>query len=83
MSYAKLLRIDGDDLSICLTFFFIVFLVTRNVVEHRHKILAEKISGVSPDLLSRSVTLLQSCNVVNPGKIFHSNSVGSPLILFF
>ena len=23
-------------------------------------------------------TLLQSCNVVNPGKIFHSNSIGSP-----
>ena len=21
---------------------------------------------------------LQSCNVVNPGKIFHSNSIGSP-----
>ena len=23
-------------------------------------------------------TLLQSCDVVNPGKIFHSNSIGSP-----
>ena len=39
-----------------------------------------KVSGVSPKLLSRSVTLPQSCNVVNPGKMFHSNSVGSPLI---
>ena len=28
-----------------------------------------------------SWTLLQSCNVVNPGKIFHSNSIGSPSIL--
>ena len=28
-----------------------------------------------------SWTLLQSCNVVNPGKIFHSNSIGTPSIL--
>ena len=26
-------------------------------------------------------TLLQSCNVVNPGKICHSNSIGSPSIV--
>ena len=45
-----------------------------------NKILAVEVSGVSPDLLSRSVTLPQSCNVENPGKMFHSNSVGSPLI---
>ena len=44
------------------------------------RILPGKVSGVSPKLLSRSVTLPQSCNVVNPGKMFHSNSVGSPLI---
>ena len=42
------------------------------------RILPVKVSGVSPKLLSRSVTLPQSCNVVNPGKMFHSNSVGSP-----
>ena len=46
-----------------------------------NRILPVKVSGVSPGLLSRSVTLPQSCNVVNPGKMFHSNSVGSPLIL--
>ena len=28
-----------------------------------------------------SWTLLQSCNVVNHGKIFHSNSIGSPSIV--
>ena len=28
-----------------------------------------------------SWTLLQGCNVVNPGKIFHSNSIGSPSIV--
>ena len=33
-----------------------------------NKIFAVKVSGVSPNLLSRSVTLPQSCNVVNPGK---------------
>ena len=36
-----------------------------------NKILHVNVSGVSPNLLSRSVTLPQSCNVVNPGKIFH------------
>ena len=39
-----------------------------------------KVSGVLPKSLSRSLILPQSCNVVNPGKMFHSNSVGSPLI---
>ena len=37
-----------------------------------NRILPVKVSGVSPKLLSRSVTLPQSCNVANPGKIFHS-----------
>ena len=45
-----------------------------------NRILPVKISGVSPVLLSKSLTLPQSCNVSNPGKMFHSNSVGSPLI---
>ena len=45
-----------------------------------NRILPVKFSGVSPDLLSKSLTLPQSCNVSNPGKMFHSNSVGSPLI---
>ena len=44
-----------------------------------NRILPVKVSGVSRNLLSRSVTLSQSCNVVNPGKMFHSDSVGSPL----
>ena len=43
-------------------------------------ILAVKVSGVCPKSLSRSLILPQSCNVVNPGKMFHSNSVDSPLI---
>ena len=41
-------------------------------------ILPLKVSGVSPKSLSRSVTSPQSCNVVNPGKMFEWNSVGSP-----
>ena len=41
-----------------------------------NRILPVKVSGSSPKLLSRSVTLPQSCIVVNPGKMFHSNSVG-------
>ena len=40
-----------------------------------------KSSGVSFHLDSNSCTLWQSCNVVNPGKIFHSNSIGSPSIV--
>ena len=39
-----------------------------------------KFSGVSLNLNSKSWTLWLSCNVVNPGKIFHSNSIGSPSI---
>ena len=35
-------------------------------------------SGVTLNLDKNSWTLVQSCNVVNPGKIFHSNSIGSP-----
>ena len=46
-----------------------------------NRILPVKVSGASPKSLSRSLTLSQSCNVLNPGKMFHSNSVGSPSIL--
>ena len=42
-----------------------------------NRILPLKFSGVSPNLLGKSLTLSQSCNVSNPGKMFHSNSVGS------
>ena len=45
-----------------------------------NRILPVKFSGVAPKSLSRSLTLPQNCNVLNPVKIFHSNSVGSPLI---
>ena len=45
-----------------------------------NRILPVKDSGVCPKLLRRSLILSQSCNVSNPGKMFHSNSVGSPLI---
>ena len=40
-----------------------------------------KVSGVTLNLDSISWTLWQSCNVVNLGKIFHSNSIGSPSIV--
>ena len=40
-----------------------------------------KSSGSTLNLDSNSWTLLQSCNVVNPGKIFHSNSIGLPSIV--
>ena len=38
-------------------------------------------SGVKVNLVSNFWTSVQSSNVVNPGKIFHSNSIGSPSIL--
>ena len=44
-------------------------------------ILPLKFSGVSPNLNSSSWTWWQSSNVLNPGKLFHSNSKGSPSIL--
>ena len=45
-----------------------------------NSILPVKVSGVIvPKELRRLMILSQSCNDVNPGKIFHSNSVDSPL----
>ena len=44
-------------------------------------ILPAKLSGVAPNLNSKLLTPSQSSNVSNPGKIFHSNSIGSPSIL--
>ena len=45
-----------------------------------NRILPVKDSGVCPIELSISLILPQSCNVVNPGKMFLSNSVDSTLI---
>ena len=44
-------------------------------------ILPVKFSAVSPNLTSKLLTSSLSCNVLYPGKIFHSNSIGSPSIL--
>ena len=44
------------------------------------RILPVKVSGVCPNELSRLLILSQSYNVVNLGKIFHSNSADSPLM---
>ena len=44
-------------------------------------ILPVKFSGVSSNFNSKRLTSSLSCNVLNPGKIFHSNSIGSPSIL--
>ena len=46
-----------------------------------NRILPVKFSGVSSNLNSKRLTSSLSCNVLNPGKIFHSNSIGSPSIL--
>ena len=40
-----------------------------------NRILPVKVSGVSPNLHSKLVTQSLRCNVLNPGKMFHSNSV--------
>ena len=50
-----------------------------DVVEHRP--LLGRFSGVSPNFNSNSLTSWLSCKVVNPWKILHSNSSGSPSIL--
>ena len=44
-------------------------------------ILPVKFSGVPPNFNSKLLTSSLSCNVLNPGKIFHSKSIGSPSIL--
>ena len=46
-----------------------------------NRILPVKFSGVSLNMYSKLLTSSLSCNVLNPGKIFHSNSIGSPSIL--
>ena len=46
-----------------------------------NRILPVKISGVSPNLYSKLLTLWLSRSVLNPVKMFHSNSIGSPSIL--
>ena len=46
-----------------------------------HRILPVKLAGVSFNLNSKRLTSSLSCNVLNPAKIFHSNSIGSPSIL--
>ena len=45
-----------------------------------NRILPVKVSGDCPKELRRLLILSQSCNDVNPGKMFHSNSVGSPFL---
>ena len=45
-----------------------------------NRILLVKFSGVSSNFNSKLLTSALSCNVLNPGKIFHS-SIGSPSIL--
>ena len=67
--------------SICHTFFlsFVPQKMSFNIDMNR-RILPVKFSGMLPNLLSKSLNFPQSCNVSNPGKMFHSNSVGSPLI---
>ena len=46
-----------------------------------NRILPVKFSGVPPNLYSKLLTSSLSCKLLNPGKIFHSNSIGSPSIL--
>ena len=58
------------EFGVCQTFCFVVFCSTGNVV------------GVSPNLNSKLLTSSLSCNVLNPGKMIHSNSIGSPSILW-
>ena len=63
LSYTKLLCKCGDDFSICHTFFSMSFLSQEMSVNiDINKILPVHVSGVSPNLLSRSVTSeLQRC----------------------
>ena len=44
-------------------------------------ILPVNFSGVTPNFFFNSWTLLQKCNLVNPGERFHSSSIGSPSII--
>ena len=76
---------------------FQIFLHTKIRVEHSvtlsfvpqemslnidiNRILPVKFTSVSTNLYSKLLTLSLSCNVLNPGKIFHSSAIDSPSIL--
>ena len=81
LSNTKFLRKYFDDSGICQAFIFVVFSVTRcHWTLTWIEFFLWKFLVLLP---SRSVDhwlYRRSCNVVNPGKIFHSNSVDSPSI---
>ena len=64
------------------TFLFIVLNSPYDVIEHRHDDYSSlELIWVRSFLFMNLWTSSTSCNVVNPGKIFHSNSIGSPSIV--
>ena len=72
---------NKDKCGVSNTFLFIVYGSPYDVIEHRH----EDNSSLELRWVAHFVlnlwTSWTSCNVVNPGKIFHSNSIGSPSIV--
>ena len=81
-SFSKSSRVHRYKFGVCHTFCCVIFVpqeMSLNIDISR--ILLVKFSGVSVNLNSNSLTSWLSCNVLNPGKIFHSNSIGSPSIL--
>ena len=58
-----------------------LFLVPSDVVVHRHEDAILEIFRQNLEFFRHHVLDFSSCIVVRPGKIFHSNSTGSPSIL--
>ena len=71
----------GTSVELPITILFIVCISPYDVIEHRH----EDNSSLELFWFAHFVhdfwTSLTSSNVENPGKIFHSNSIGSPSIV--
>ena len=59
----------------------IVLTSPYDVIEHRHEDISSLECSGSPILFMNCWTSWTSSNVVNPGKTFHSNSIGSASIV--
>ena len=81
--FSKFPYMQRYESSVCQTFFFSLSFVPQEMSLNidMKRILPVKFSGVSPNLYSKLLTFSLSCNVLNPGKMFHSKSIGSPSIL--
>ena len=78
----KIFCANKDKCGVSSTFLFIVLCSSCDVIEQRHEDNSRPWNCAgSPILFLNFWTSSTSCNVVNLGKIFPSNSIGSPSVV--